>query len=93
VRPRKVGRLPSKLDLPRMPRLLVPYWPTKHFDADHECMVNNSRQSQPIGRSALASDHPVSLLQCFQDLSPIGVGKRALSVIRTLRHLLGQAQG
>ena len=37
----------------------------------------SSRQSKPIGRSVLPSDQPVGLFQCFQDMFPIGIGKRA----------------
>src|ERR1700733_9202917 len=36
-----------------------------------------TRQSKPIGGSVLPSDQPVRLIQYFQDMLPIGVGKRA----------------
>src|SRR5271165_1441393 len=51
-----------------------------------------TRQSEPIGRSVLASNQPVGLLQCFEDMFPIGVGKGAGSALRALRHRLRQAQ-
>jgi hypothetical protein len=37
----------------------------------------STRRSKPIGRFVLSSDHPVGLLQCFQDMRPIGFGERA----------------
>jgi len=43
----------------------------------HFVNQRGARQSEPIGRSVLSSDQPVSLLQYFQDVLPAGVGKRA----------------
>ena len=49
------------------------------FNSKLSHLINQrgTRQSKPIGRSVLPSDQPVRLLQCFQDMLPIGVCKRA----------------
>ena len=52
----------------------------------HFVNQRSTRQSKPIGRSVLPSDQPVGLLQCFQDMLPIGVGKRAWNDLRVLLH-------
>src|ERR1700734_2434034 len=54
----------------------------------HLINQRSARQSQPIGRPVLPSDHPVGLLQCFEDMLPIGVGQGACSAIRALRQRL-----
>jgi hypothetical protein len=41
----------------------------------HFVNQRSSRQSKPIGRSALTSDQPVGLLQGFEDMLAVGVGK------------------
>src|ERR1700722_4582351 len=50
-----------------------------YFNAElsHFIDQRSTRQSKPIGRSILASDQPAGLLQCFQDMLAIGIGKRA----------------
>jgi hypothetical protein len=54
-------------------------WGSACFNSKLSHLINQrgTRQSKPIGRSALSSDHPVGSLQCFEDMLPIGVGKRA----------------
>jgi hypothetical protein len=56
-------------------------------DSKFSHLVNQrrSRQTQPIGRSTLASDQPVGLVQCFQNVFRVGVGKRACSGFGALR--------
>ncbi len=58
----------------------------------HLINKSSSRQSQPIGRSALPSDQPVRLLQCFQNMLPIGVGQRARIALRELHRRLLQTE-
>jgi hypothetical protein len=61
------------------------------FNSKLSHLINQrgTRQSKPIGRASLPSDQPVGLLQCFEDMLPLGVGKRARRCVRwLLRHLL-----
>ena len=43
----------------------------------HLVNQRSTRQSDPISRSILPSDQPVGLVQCLQDMFPIGVGQGA----------------
>jgi len=58
----------------------------------HLVNQGSSRHSQPNGRPVLSSDQPVGLVQCFQDMLPIGVGQRACSALRVLLHRVLQVQ-
>ncbi len=52
-------------------------WGTAYFNSKFSHLVNQRRprQSKPVGRSLLSANQPVRLLQCLQDMLPIGFGR------------------
>src|SRR5580658_8110469 len=69
--------------LPNRAHALAPAYYSK---PSHFVNQRRTRQSKPIGRPVLPSDHPARLFQGFQDMLPIGVGKRACSTLRARLH-------
>jgi hypothetical protein len=69
-----IGQLPKRAR-PGGPARLNP-------KLSHFVNQRGARQSKPIGSSVLPSDQPVGLIQCFENMLPIGVGQRACTALR-----------